>query len=264
MFWTYDLNLIQVNLLVGSIPRSQLCWTHGKWGAPKSHFECLLLLWKSSATSVPWQLNAASNITLFEWSKYSRTLVVAKCSDRSYIYIYIVYTRLWAFQCGTLINVINIISAPDMGQFFDPPNRWILYKILQKGWKADVNSRQTSDRWKQVAANLQPLAVVKTKLQLNDVEPCWINQIASLFVLRLEAILWGKTHVGCRRQSFGQTPVPGVALTLHIGVGFGPLKLLQLGSLAVEFLKSMFFVLLGNYLGSSPPKHLSTWWKNDL
>ena len=31
------------------------------------------------------------------------------------------------------------------------------------------------------------------------------------------------------RQSFGQTPVPGVTLTLHIGVGFGPLKLLQLG-----------------------------------
>lgn len=33
----------------------------------------------------------------------------------------------------------------------------------------------------------------------------------------------------CLRQSFGQTPVPGVTLTLHIGVGFGPLKLLQLG-----------------------------------
>eukprot|EP00435_Cladocopium_sp_Y103_P051108 s685_g15.t1 len=32
-------------------------------------------------------------------------------------------------------------------------------------------------------------------------------------------------------QSFGQTPVPGVTLTLHIGVGFGPLKLLQLGGL---------------------------------
>eukprot|EP00438_Fugacium_kawagutii_P035977 Skav213291 [mRNA] locus=scaffold2480:170389:175154:- [translate_table: standard] len=31
-------------------------------------------------------------------------------------------------------------------------------------------------------------------------------------------------------QSFGQTPVPGVTLTLHIGVGFGPLKLLQLGT----------------------------------
>ncbi|CAK9041831.1 unnamed protein product, partial [Durusdinium trenchii] len=32
-------------------------------------------------------------------------------------------------------------------------------------------------------------------------------------------------------QSFGQTPVPEVTLTLHIGVGFGPLKLLQLGGL---------------------------------
>lgn len=39
------------------------------------------------------------------------------------------------------------------------------------------------------------------------------------------AVLWGLLT----RQSFGQTPVPGVTLTLHIGVGFGPLKLLQLG-----------------------------------
>ncbi|CAJ1373022.1 unnamed protein product [Effrenium voratum] len=32
-------------------------------------------------------------------------------------------------------------------------------------------------------------------------------------------------------QSFGQTPMPDIRLTLHIGVGFGPLKLLQLGGL---------------------------------
>eukprot|EP00439_Symbiodinium_sp_Y106_P052105 s3853_g6.t5 len=32
-----------------------------------------------------------------------------------------------------------------------------------------------------------------------------------------------------RVSSFGATPVPGVVLTLHIGVGFGPLTLLQLG-----------------------------------
>ncbi|CAJ1413527.1 unnamed protein product [Effrenium voratum] len=31
-------------------------------------------------------------------------------------------------------------------------------------------------------------------------------------------------------QSFGQTPMPDIRLTLHIGVGFGPLKLLQLGA----------------------------------
>lgn len=31
--------------------------------------------------------------------------------------------------------------------------------------------------------------------------------------------------------SFGQTPVPGVSLTMHIGVGFGELALLQLGGL---------------------------------
>ncbi|CAE7258773.1 unnamed protein product [Symbiodinium necroappetens] len=31
------------------------------------------------------------------------------------------------------------------------------------------------------------------------------------------------------RSSFGATPVPGVVLTLHVGVGFGPLTLLQLG-----------------------------------
>ncbi|CAE7832636.1 ADCY10 [Symbiodinium sp. CCMP2592] len=108
----------------------------------------------------------------------------------------------------------------------------ILWRVEDEGvpWRSRSPSKSTNS-----SCTLPPVskadATSRQLIMLVEEAVVPIPGLYCKYHLQSELDFRGAWKVGAKksRSSFGATPVPGVVLTLHIGVGFGPLTLLQLG-----------------------------------